>query len=49
MWKRFIDFELEIPASRVFLGADAKLLGTSTKIPLSICLNPILYGLLEIR
>ena len=42
MWKRLIDFELEIPASRVFLGADAQLLGTSlagTKIPLSICLK----------
>ena len=33
---------LEIPASLVFLGADAKLLGTSmvgAKIPLTICLK----------
>ena len=35
-------YTLEIPASRVFLGADAQLLGTSlasTKMPLSICLK----------
>ena len=35
-------FEVEIPASRVFLCVDAQLLGTSlagTKMPLSICLK----------
>ena len=35
---------LEIPASRVFLGADAQLLGTSlagARMPLSICLKSL--------
>ena len=36
---------LEIPASRVFLGADAKLLGTNlegARMPLSVCVQSLL-------
>ena len=36
-------FELEIPASRVFLGADTQLLGTSLAgAKISICLKSLL-------